>query len=95
MELADNHKEVCRRAVDKFGRRWQIGKVAEELRELADELDLAKIGESSLERIIDERADVAIMLYQLDEIILPGVAAQVQFRIPVKIKKLQGYMGEV
>ena len=38
------------------------------------------------------RADVAIMLYQLDELILPGAAGQVRYRIPAKIEKLQHYL---
>ena len=94
MRLTDDQKEICRQAVEKFGRRRQVRKVAEELRELADELELVSLGESSLERLIDERADVAIMLYQLDELILPSVARRVLSHIPSKIHKLETYLGE-
>jgi hypothetical protein len=91
--LSDEQKEVCQQAVQVFGRRWQTIKVAEELRELADELEKAVNGTgATLERVIDERADVEIMLYQLDELILPGVARRVPARIPVKIEKLKSYM---
>ena len=41
---------------------------------------------------MDERADVAIMLYQLDEILIPSVAGLVPFRIPAKIDKLKKHM---
>lgn len=91
--LSDDQKEVCQQAVLTFGRRWQTLKVVEELRELADELEKAANGEGTThERVIDERADVEIMLYQLDALILPGVARRVPARIPAKIDKLRGYM---
>lgn len=92
MTLTDDQKEICRQAVERFGRRHQIRKVAEELRELADELYLVSMGESSLERVVDERADVALMLYQLDELILPGVMKRVAYHLPTKILKLQRHM---
>ena len=41
---------------------------------------------------MDERADVAIMLYQLDDILIPSVAGLVPFRIPAKIEKLKKHM---
>ena len=92
--LTDEQKEVCKLAVGHFGRRWQVLKVVEELRELADELEAAARGlGTTLERVVDERADVEIMLYQLDALILPGMASQVPHRIPAKIEKLKGYMG--
>jgi hypothetical protein len=88
--LTEAHKGVCRQAVETFGRRRQALKVVEELRELADEAAVEGFG--SAERIIDERADVVIMLYQLDELILPQTMACVAAHIPVKIKKLQRYL---
>ena len=92
MELTDDQKEVCRQAVEKFGRRRQALKVVEELRELADEIQAAVEGFGSVERIIDERADVAMMLYQLDELLMPQTMACVAAHVPVKIKKLQRYL---
>ena len=91
--LTDDQAHVCQEAVELFGRRHQIIKVAEELRELSDELYKAAYGgDTSMERIVDERADVAIMLYQLDEILIPSVAGLVPFRIPAKIDKLKKHM---
>lgn len=91
--LTEAHKEVCRQAVERFGRRRQVLKVAEELRELAHELEVAAVeGLGSAERIIDERADVALVLYQLDELLMPQTMACVAAHIPVKIKKLQRYL---
>ena len=90
--LTEAHKEVCRQAVVKFGRRRQALKVVEELRELADEIQAAVEGFGSVERIIDERADVAMMLYQLDELLMPRTMACVAAHVPVKIKKLQRYL---
>jgi hypothetical protein len=91
--LTDAQKEICRQAVEKFGRRRQVLKVAEELRELAHELEVAAVeGIGSAERIIDERADVAMMLYQLDELLMPKTMACVPAHIPSKIQKLQRYL---
>jgi hypothetical protein len=90
--LTEAHKEVCRQAVEKFGRRRQALKVVEELRELADEIEAAVEGFGSVERIIDERADVALVLYQLDELLMPQTMACVAAHVPVKIKKLQRYL---
>lgn len=90
--LTEAHKEVCRQAVEKFGRRRQALKVVEELRELADEIQAAVEGFGSVERIIDERADVALVLYQLDELLMPKTMATVEAHIPRKIEKLKGYL---
>lgn len=90
--LTEAHKEVCRQAVEKFGRRHQALKVVEELRELADEIQAAVEGFGSAERIIDERADVVIMLYQLDELLAPKAMACVPAHIPRKIEKLKRYL---
>ncbi len=90
--LTEAHKAVCRQAVEKFGRRRQALKVVEELRELADEIQAAVEGFGSVERIIDERADVALVLYQLDELLMPQTMACVPAHVPVKIKKLQRYL---
>ena len=93
MELTDAQKEVCRQAVVKFGRRRQVLKVVEELRELAYELEAAvATGMGDPERIIDERADVAMMLYQLDELLMPRTMACVEAHLPRKIEKLQRYL---
>jgi hypothetical protein len=54
-----------------------------------DQLHIERIPYSSEDA---ERADVAIMLYQLDELILPQTMACVAAHIPVKIKKLQRYL---
>lgn len=94
MELTVEQKEVCRQAVETFGTRAQALKAAEELRELADELDKMAYGNGTVDGYVDERADVAIVLYQVDELLLPAFRAQVEDHIPVKIQKLKGYMGE-
>ena len=92
MELTDDQKLVCLQAVTKFGVRCQVLHVVEELRELADALEKATKGEGNLEEIVDERADVAIMLYQLDALLLPNVAPEAAQHIQTKIDKLRGYL---
>lgn len=78
------------RAVDFFGRRAQIRKVAEELRELADECDRAANGVSNEEALALERADVAIMLHQFDHLLLPSLRPLVRMKINSQLKRLEG-----
>lgn len=92
MELTEEQKRVCVQAVTTFGKRCQVLHVVEELRELADALEKAAKGEGNLDEIIDERADVAIMLYQLDELLLPSMATSAAKHIQNKIDKLRGYL---
>lgn len=88
-QLTVHQCEVCRRAVDHFGRRAQLLKVAEELRELADECEAAANGGSSMDALALERADVEVMLYQLDELLLPTLAAHVPAKIAAQIDRLE------
>lgn len=81
--------EVCARAVEYYGRRAQLLKVAEELRELADECELAADGQGSIDALALERADVEVMLYQLDELLLPNLAAHVSGKIAAQIDRLE------
>ena len=97
-DLTQEQKEVCSLAVAKYGRRAQALKVAEELRELAAEIELAAQPDATLvwpslvANLVDERADVAIMLYQLDELLLPALAPLVSERIQFKIERLKNRM---
>ena len=89
--ISERQKDVCREAVKHYGRRAQILKVAEELRELALECVLAADGQGDPARLVDERADVAIVLYQLDELLLPRTLEDtlVRVRIGEKIQRLE------
>ena len=80
---------VLREAVEHYGRRRQILKVAQELRELADECTLAAYGESDQKTFVDERADVAVVLYQLDKLLVPSLEVAVRVRIAEKISMLE------
>ena len=91
-QLTEHQCEVCRRAVDHFGRRAQLFKVAEELRELADECEAAANGGGSMDALALERADVHIVSYQLDELLLPSLAAHVPAKIASQIARLERRM---
>ena len=95
--LNDEQKAVCARAVDHFGRRAQLRKVAEELRELAVECDKAAEGghtspeelDALTEALAHERADVQIMLYQFDNMLLPSLHSAVRAKIASQIDRLE------
>jgi hypothetical protein len=91
-QLTVHECEVCARAVDYFGRRAQLRKVAEELRELADECDAAANGGSSMDALALERADVEVMLYQFDALLLPTMAVHVSAKIASQIARLERRM---
>lgn len=88
LAISEAQALVLREAVEHFGRRRQILKVAQELRELADECYLAAMGESDQRAFVDERADVAVMLYQLDRLLVPSLELRVRERIGEKIQML-------
>lgn len=80
---------ICRDAVAKFGYEKQIKHVAEELRELADALE-----GGVWEEMVDERADVAIMLHQLDNLLQQHPwKDDVDRQIPKKIAKLKKHIA--
>lgn len=66
--LNDVQRQVCYRAVLAFGYRSQLIKLAEELAELSKEVLKAANFEQNWERLAEERADVSVMLCQLDHL---------------------------
>ena len=95
--LNDEQKAVCARAVDHFGRRAQLRKAAEELRELAVECDKAADGghtspealNALTEALAHERADVEIVLHQFDNLLLPSLRSAVRAKIASQIDRLE------
>lgn len=65
--------KTLQRAVAYFGKEHQLLKCAEELRELADECEKRAKGATNLPQLAWERADVEIVLYQLDTLICPEI----------------------
>ena len=92
--LDDEQREVCARAVEHFGRLAQLRKVAEELRELADECDRAAGGAGDGDALALERADVEIVLYQFDNLLLPSLKGAVPSKIASQIERLERRMAE-
>lgn len=100
--LSDAQIAVLKRAVDHFGRRAQLRKVAEELRELAVECDKAAEGghtspealNALTEALAHERADVEIVLYQFDNLLLPSLRLRVPGKIASQIERLERRLGD-
>lgn len=85
---------VLEEAVGHYGRRHQILKVAEELRELAVECEKAAAGDGDEQALALERADVEVVLWQFDCMILPGLRPLVQEKLQSQVERLAGRMHE-
>ena len=96
IKLTPEQQAVCRKAVEYYGAKAQMLKCVEELRELADEVEMAaSVADGNLFfRVVDERADVAVMLWQLDNVLIPAMEPHVQERIAFKVKRLEGRMND-
>jgi len=93
-ELTEDQCAVCAKAVQHFGRRSQLRKVAEELRELAEECDKAADGQGDAGSLALERADVAVVLHQFDNLLLPSLRALVPAKIESQIDRLEKRINE-
>ena len=97
-DLSQEQIAVLQRAVDHFGRRAQLRKVAEVLREVAVECDKAAEGghtspealNALTEALAHERADVEIVLHQFDNLLLPSLRLRVPGKIASQIERLEG-----
>ena len=81
-------QEIIKKAIDKWGKQAQLLMVLEEMSELQKEiLKHLNRGQDNLPEIIDETADVEIMLTQLKYIF--GIETAVAEHIPLKLQKIQ------
>ena len=81
-------KTLLDKCIDKWGRQAQLLMVLEEMSELQKEiLKNVNRGKENIDAIIDETADVEIMLDQLKYIY--GIHQKVEERIPVKLEKVK------
>jgi len=85
---------VLERAVAHWGRRKQLLKCAEELMELARECMLAADGAGDAGKLAHERADVEIVLYQFDNLLLPTLRPAVREKINSQVKRLEGRLND-
>ncbi|MFV0626841.1 MAG: hypothetical protein ACK5N8_05790 [Alphaproteobacteria bacterium] len=86
-------EKICQRALDTWGKTAQMSMVFEEMSELQIEL-LKNInrGKDNIEKIIDECADVNIMLRQVE--LCYNIKEEVQKRIEFKLNRLVGRLDE-
>ena len=81
-------EEILIKAINKWGKHAQLLMVLEEMSELQKEiLKHINRGKDNLDEIIDDTADVEIMLDQLKYIF--GIHDHVKERIPVKLDKVK------
>ena len=86
-------EEILVKAISKWGKHAQLLMVLEEMSELQKEiLKHINRGKENLDEIIDETADVEIMLEQLKYIF--GIHEQVSARIPVKLTKVKARLED-
>ena len=83
--------EVIIKAVQTYGREHQITKAIEEMAELMNELAKSQDKRTTTEKVIDEIADVKIMLKQLEYIY---GQFKVEKRFMEKIKRLEVMLNE-
>lgn len=67
-------KEICKRAVEQYGKQPQIIMAMEEMSELIQALSKSIRGKENVDNIAEEIADVEIMLMQLKFIFKCGTA---------------------
>lgn len=91
--ITPEQENVLQRAVDHWGRRKQLLKVAEELMELARECMFAADGKGDAGKLAHERADVAIMLHQFDHLLLPTLRPAVREKINSQVERLEGRLN--
>ncbi len=86
-------EEILVKAISKWGKHAQLLMVLEEMSELQKEiLKHINRGKDNLDEIIDETADVEIMLDQLKYIF--GIHEHVKERIPVKLDKVKARLED-
>lgn len=65
--MTPEQKDICKRALDNFGKQSQIIKAMEECAELIQALAKSRTsdGDWLMSEVVEEMADVQIMIYQL------------------------------
>ena len=86
-----NKKEICKQALDVYGKEAQICMVFEEMAELQKELCKSLRGKENRVEIAEEIADVEIMLEQMK--ILFNIDEEVEEMKECKIKRLAERLG--
>ena len=86
--MVNIERSLLNKCIDKWGKNAQLLMVLEEMSELQKEI-LKNInrGKENIDAIIDETADVEIMLEQLKYIY--GIHKAVEDRIPLKLEKVK------
>ena len=94
MTATENMQSVCAQAVNSFGDAPQMLVALEEMAELTQALSKSgRYGrEAARAQVLEEMADVYIMLEQL-KIIFDFSAEEVQREQAVKLEKLKKYLG--
>jgi len=91
--MSEKYEEIFKKAIDTWGTHAQLLMMLEEMSELQKEI-LKNInrGKNNIPEIIDETADVEIMLEQLKYIY--GIHQAVADHIPEKIEKIKARLKD-
>lgn len=91
--MTRHDNEICRAALDTFGKSSQMQVAIEEMSELTKELCKNGRGQENTTHIAEEIADVEIMLYQM--VMLFDCAGQVETFRRYKLERLAERIKEV
>lgn len=92
LELEGEGKEICLKALQKWGAGAQIAMMFEEMSELQKELCKELRGKGNIPHIAEEIADVEIMLGQMK--LLYKCESKVEKEKAYKLKRLEGLVSE-
>lgn len=88
----NNHEEIYRAALEKWGREGQYDQAVEECAELIAVLKHYRRGKVDEEAVVAELADVALMVGQLSFMFGPD---KVDRAVEEKVVKLRGLLDEI
>jgi len=81
-----NYEKICKGAIERYGFRRQVEKAEEEMAELMSALHHFKDGRATMDDVVEEIADVAIMTLQLAMIF---GKEEVEDEVAWKLKRLE------
>ena len=89
-----NKKEIYQKAINQWGRKTQLHQMMEEAAELIVSIShYIRDGENAVDNLIEETADVTIMLEQLEEMFGEDFKNKVECVKLQKLERLQERLG--
>jgi NTP pyrophosphatase (non-canonical NTP hydrolase) len=92
--MSDRIGEVCKRAIERYGESDQLDLAKEECAELIVALSHYQRGRCRMREVVDEVADVTIMLEQVLQALGPEARGLARARVAAKLDRLEKRMCE-